>query len=55
VAKRLKIQHYTQVDERLKISILYKSGQKVTHDNIMHKWFILVVKNVQNNVDSPVL
>jgi len=37
------------------MSILYKSGQKVKHVNIIHKWFILVVKNVQNNVDIPVL
>ena len=37
--------------ERLKMSILYTSGQKVKHVNIVHKWFTLVVKNVQNNVD----
>ena len=36
------------------MSILYTSGQKVKHFNIRHKGFILVVRNVQNNVDSPV-
>jgi hypothetical protein len=30
------------------MSMLYKSGQKVEHVNIIHKWFILVVKNVKN-------
>ena len=41
--------------ERLKMSILYTSGQKFKHVNIIHKQFTLVVKNVQNNVDSPIL
>ena len=35
------------------MSILYTSGQKVKHVTIIHKWFTLVVKNVQNYVDSP--
>jgi len=43
------------VVDRLKMSILYTSGQKFKHVNIIHKWFILVVKNVQTNVDSSVL
>ena len=41
--------------KRLNMSILYTSGQKVKHFNIRHKGFILVVKNVKNTVDSPVL
>ena len=39
----------------LNMSMLYTSGQKVNHVNIRHKGFILVVKNVKNTVDSPVL
>ena len=38
--------------ERLKMSILYTSGKHFKHINIIHKWFILVVKYVQNIVDS---
>ena len=45
--------NYAEVFERLNMSILYTSGQKVKHVTIVHKWFTLVVTNVQNNVDSP--
>ena len=48
-------QHYAQVVKRLKMSIVCTSGEKVKHVNIMHKWFIQVVKHVKHNVDSPVL
>jgi hypothetical protein len=37
------------------MSTLYTSGHKVKYVNIRHKGFILVAKNVQINVDSPVL
>jgi hypothetical protein len=47
--------NYAQVVERLKMSILHTIGQKDKRVNIIHKWFTLVVKNVQNNANSPVL
>ena len=36
--KGSKCQYYAQVVERLKMSILYTSGQQVKNVNIIHKW-----------------